>query len=529
MQNMLNSLSKQRPRYVTWLRYLIAIALVLGIFFRFYNLDLKNYWNDEVYTSLRISGYTKKELIQDVTNRVTSSPEWQKYQRINPEKSWGNMMASIIEDVHPPLHMLLARLWAQLFGSSVAVIRSLSAVISLLTFPSLYWLCLELFESSTAGWVALGLMAVSPFHVLYAQEGRQYSLWTVAIFLSSASLLWAIRQQRRLCWVTYGATVALGLYTHYFAVFVQIAHGFYIVATEGMRWSKTLKAFLLANLGAILTCIPWLLVAKNFGGGGYTARKLPLFTIPQRWALNISSLFFDAQIDYSEQLFDVAVGNDVQLRLNRLSLYVVLLILALVGYSIYYLYRKTPKRVWMFVLSLIGVELVLLLLPDLIMRGQRSTIGRYLIPCYTGIQLAVVYFLTSQMTDKSVQRWQQQAWQVVMVVLVSLGILSCGLSSQASTWWNKYSSYYEPQAASFINQSPAPIVIVEDPIRLMSLNYFTPKAKFQRIETNSPQIPNGFRDTFLFRPSDELRRQLEQQNYKIRPVYELGYLWRLEK
>jgi uncharacterized membrane protein len=330
--------------------------------------------------------------------------------------------------------------------------------------------------------------------------------------------------------VTYGATVALGLYTHYFTVFVQITHGLYILTTEGIRWSKTLKAFLLANLRAILVYIPWLLVAKNFGGGGYTARKLPLFTIPQRWALNISSLFFDAQIDYQEQLFDVAVGNDVNLRSNHLSLYVVLLILALVGCSMYYLYRKTPKRVWMFVLSLIGVELVLLLLPDLLLRGQRSTIGRYLIPCYIGIQLAVAYFLTLQMTDKSVKKWQRNVWQSVMIVLVSLGIVSCAISSQASTWWNKYSSYYEPQVASLINQSAAPIVIVEDPIRLMSLNYLvTSKVKWQRIETDSPQIPGGFSDTFLFRPSDQLRRQLEQQNYKITPVYELGYLWRLEK
>jgi hypothetical protein len=36
----------------------------------------------------------------------------------------------------------------QLFGDSIAVTRSLSAVFSVLALPCMYWLSLELFESS---------------------------------------------------------------------------------------------------------------------------------------------------------------------------------------------------------------------------------------------------------------------------------------------------------------------------------------------------------------------------------------------
>lgn len=537
MENTLNRVSKSRPRHLAGFRYLLVALLVLGIFFRFYNLGKKNYWNDEIYTSLRISGYTKKELIEQVTNRAIPSADWQKYQRFTPEKDWGNVLDSLIEDVHPPLYIVIARWWAIAFGSSVGVIRSLSAVFGVLVFPCLYWLCLELFESPTVGWIAVALMAVSPFHVLYAQEARQYSMWTVTILLSGASLLWAIRQPSKLRWLIYGATVALGFYTHYFAVFVQLAHGIYIAVTEGMRRSKNFIAYLLACFGGILVGLPWLLVAQKFGGGAFTARKVPVFTIPQRWALNISSLFFDAQIDYRNQLFDVCFDdgsqlqcNDVQLQWNSLSTYLILLIVILVGYSLYFLYRTTPKQVWLFVFSLMGVQILFLLLPDLVLAGQRSTVGRYLIPCYIGIQLAVAYFFTVKLTDKSVKKWKQQLWQVVFIVLLSLGILSCAVSSQAQTWWAKYSSYYEPQVAQIINRSASPVVIVEDPIRLMSLSYLVAqKVKFQQIEPQNPQIPSGFSDTFLFRPSNELRRELEQkQHYKIKPIYELGYLWRLE-
>ena len=63
-----------------WLRFLIIVLLVLGIFFRFVNLDRKFYWWDETYTSLRISGYTETELVQQVSGgHVIGIKDLQKY------------------------------------------------------------------------------------------------------------------------------------------------------------------------------------------------------------------------------------------------------------------------------------------------------------------------------------------------------------------------------------------------------------------------------------------------------------------
>jgi uncharacterized membrane protein len=50
----------------TSLRFLIIVLLVLGVFFRFVNLDRKVYWDDETITSLRVSGYTIEEMSQQV-------------------------------------------------------------------------------------------------------------------------------------------------------------------------------------------------------------------------------------------------------------------------------------------------------------------------------------------------------------------------------------------------------------------------------------------------------------------------------
>ena len=40
----------------------------------------------------------------------------------------------------------------------------------------MYWLCLELFESSVTAWLAVAIIAISPFQIVYAQEARPYSL-----------------------------------------------------------------------------------------------------------------------------------------------------------------------------------------------------------------------------------------------------------------------------------------------------------------------------------------------------------------
>ena len=90
---------------------------------------------------------------------------------------------------HPPLYYVINRIWGKIFGTSILAMRSLPAIISLLAFPCIHWLCLELFEESITGSVAIALIAVSPFHLAYAQEARQYSLWVVITLLSSEALL----------------------------------------------------------------------------------------------------------------------------------------------------------------------------------------------------------------------------------------------------------------------------------------------------------------------------------------------------
>ena len=115
--------------FVQALYFLLIVLLVLGIFFRFVNLERKVYWTDEVLTSSRISGYREGEVSQQLYNgSVIRVNDLQKYQFPNPDRTLTDTVRALISHPeHAPLYFFMARFWVQLFGNSVAATRSLSA------------------------------------------------------------------------------------------------------------------------------------------------------------------------------------------------------------------------------------------------------------------------------------------------------------------------------------------------------------------------------------------------------------------
>jgi uncharacterized membrane protein len=506
---------------LTWKQACI-ILLVVGVFFRFYNLDHKLYWYDETQTSLRISGYTRSELTQEVFNgRVISVGELQdQYQYPNASRNLSDTLNALAgSPEHTPGYFLLARFWLHL-GHSVWMIRLLSALISLLAFPCLYWLCQELFASATISWAAVALFAISPFHVLYAQEARQYSLWTVTILFASAALLRAMRVRTIASWSLYALSVALALYSHTFSVLVLLGHGIYVGLTED--WQMALKkpfrlpkvslSYVVASLLGVVLFAPWLWVmiirfsqfTQNTASVNFNRREF----LPSMWALNLSRLFFD-----------VNQGNSL---LNP----VLWLTAALTIYALYFLCRNTPPKTWLFVITLAGVTGLALMVPDVLLGGRRSSITRYIIPCFLAIQLAVAYLLTSKLRrEGKPQKW----WKYATIALILSGILSCAVSSQMQLWWHKSfaKSRYNPQIAEIVNASDRPLMISDEiPGQILSLSHLLSSQVHLQlvVEPNVPQVAQGFEPIFLYRPSENLRQGLIQQNFQLKPAYKT-WLW----
>jgi uncharacterized membrane protein len=572
--------------YYRWFYFLVAVILAIAIFFRFYNIDKKIYWIDEVHTSLRVAGYEKVEFAETApAGKIITIDELHQFQRLNPERGWGDTINALAHNAeHTPIYYLITRLAMQLFGSSVAVTRGVAAAISLLVFPSIYWLCLELVQSRIVGAIAMSLVAVSPLHIIYAQEARQYSLFTVTILLSSIALLKAIsrkegtgnreqgignREARSetgflakisvfydkfpqkpgfFAWVIYAATVSLNLYSHLISILVILGHGIYVIFCHRKR---DFFNYLLALGAGILTLIPWIVIylLNSNKIGGWVGRDISLPTLLQRWLINLTALFFDVQISVKQRLFDVEAGQDWLLSVGNPWVYVMPLILILVGYSLYFVFRYTDKPVWLFIFTLIGSTALPLMLPDIISGGQRSGIPRYLIPSYVGIELAVAYAIAYHLNlDKnnqfiSIIQSKQKIWQGIFIALITLGIISATISAEAETWWHKYSSYYNPEVAQIINQTENPLVISpqERVSRITSLSYkLKSKAKLLLIQNqdisllDSPAFTQEInsqinsQNLFVFRPSAELYQILDQNpNYRLIPLHPYGHLFKL--
>jgi len=541
------------------LRLLLATLLILGIFFRFVNLDRKIYWFDETYTSLRASGFTESELIQELSKTpVISRENLQKYQRPSPEKGLIDTIKSLVTEdpQHPPFYYLMARLWMQQFGSSPTVMRSLSALISLLAFPCIYWLCLELFDSPLTGWVAVALIAVSPLHVLYAQESREYSLWTVTILISCIALLRAMRIKTQASWSIYALTLAASLYTFLLSFLVAIGQGIYVFVLNKFQFNQNLVNYLMATALGIVSFLPWIAVVifNRVQVSSVTAWmgfiNIPFWELLKIWGINLSRIF----IDFNYSLQDPVI--------SQVSLaFVIIFISTLVGYSFYFLYHNTPQRMALFILTLIGSIVLPIALPDLVLGGVRSTTPRYFMPCYLGIQLSVAYLFATKLTEITKKPWQQKLWQFVMAIIVSLGVLSCAINSQAATWWHQTLNRDTPVVAALINKAENPVLISDTySADIVSLSYllnsnvrlilkprcYTSCNALYSIDKNYkvvdkpylPEIPDDFTEIFLFKtaPSAEWKNELKaNKNYKIKsklkPSSEefVSWLWKIEK
>jgi hypothetical protein len=175
---------------------------------------------------------------------------------------------------------------------------------------------------------------------------------------------------------------------------------------------------------------------------------------------------------------------------------------------------------------------LVIVLPSVILGTPVAGKMRYQPPFYLGVQLAVSYLLATQIASGSFLKGK--IWQAIFAAVITSGIVSCAINSQAQIWWNKEDSFRNLQAAQIINQANRPLLISNDWVsNIVSLSYMLdPKVRLQLvIDPNVPKVPKGFSDIFLFNSSDKLRNRLEtEQNYKVVPINpDYLHLWKLSQ
>jgi 4-amino-4-deoxy-L-arabinose transferase-like glycosyltransferase len=201
--------------------WVIAGVTVLAAVLRFATLTSQSYWFDEAQAAHEM------------------------------QLSFGSLIHTIgAQETSPPLYFALAWLWAKVFGTGEAALRSLSALAGVAVIPLCYLSGRELI-SRRAGVVAGLLAALSPFMIDYSQEAREYMLLAA---LCGASFLffarsWRAPSTRSLS--LWAACSALALLTHFYAAFLVAAEAAWLLYAVRSRATVLACAALVAVEGAL--------------------------------------------------------------------------------------------------------------------------------------------------------------------------------------------------------------------------------------------------------------------------------------
>jgi len=196
---------------------------------------------------------------------VTRSPLWlDEALSVNIARlPLADIPAALRHDGHPPLYYGLLHGWMQVFGSGDGAVRSLSGLFSVVALP-LAWLAGRRRGGPLLGWIAVAVLALSPFGLRYATETRMYALVMVLV-LAGYLVVDDVARRARPGWLPLAALALLSgalLLTHYWAIWllgsVELVLAWRWWRSTGVEARRPLaRAFLAVAAGGLLF-LPWL-------------------------------------------------------------------------------------------------------------------------------------------------------------------------------------------------------------------------------------------------------------------------------
>lgn len=173
-----------------------------------------------------------------------------------------------IYDFHPPLYYWFLRLWVQIFGNEVIVMRLISVFFSIITIWLVYLIGKEIKNKEYGFWSAL-FVSINPLFVYYSQELRMYSM--TVMWLTGAVYFWikiisSTGLGDKISWKNifgFNLMTFLAFTTFYGSIFMVGAMMLYLL------FIKKIKLFFGTSVGiimAMLTLSPLLITQlKNSG------------------------------------------------------------------------------------------------------------------------------------------------------------------------------------------------------------------------------------------------------------------------
>jgi uncharacterized membrane protein len=260
---------KNRRFYLHHLGVFLVIAL--GTVLRFWNLDLKPLWLDEIMTAIFSSGKNYQDFLLGI---VFSSEQLQNLFTFQGGKTCGDIAQTVaVQSTHPPLFFCVMYSWLELTIHSgqnwVSTLRTLPALFGVGSIIGVYFINRIAF-GATEGLVAAAVMAVSPFAVYLSQEARHYTMPMLLVTLALIGLM-QIQQSlekysrvRFWVWVEWAIINSIGIYVHYFFVLPFVAQIITIALLIYWRRNKIKHqraiwlSLIVSTSSVVISFLPWL-------------------------------------------------------------------------------------------------------------------------------------------------------------------------------------------------------------------------------------------------------------------------------
>ncbi len=271
---------------------LLTMIVFIGLGLRLIDWQERSLWQDEVFTASIASGNPLFEatVLPDNVNLDPLSPvpasEYRTH-AIKPQSD-DNFWQGIQHNVQMPLYPVLMRGWLANIDNNPTSMRLFSIACGVLSIILVFFVG-QRWQNTHVGLIAATLMALSGFQLIYSQTARLYE-WLQLLILINTWLCLLIQQSekyKRRYWLLFFAGSLLGLYTHYYYLFIAGFHFCWLLINNRDKAKPTLVCFGLLGL----CLIPWLPVfqaQKNFlltqtGHGNLQGLWEPLKLIERLW------------------------------------------------------------------------------------------------------------------------------------------------------------------------------------------------------------------------------------------------------
>ncbi|HEY7089565.1 MAG TPA: glycosyltransferase family 39 protein [Tepidisphaeraceae bacterium] len=232
---------------------LLGVILIGASCARWYDIARCSFWTDELL-SLEVTAGHGYEHLDRPRGVIVSTPT--DLTELRTAGSWGNFFESLLRGTHPPLYFCSLRLWRDLWRSdNDMVVRSFSAILSLLAIMLAFDAARQLHGTTTALWSAAILAFAGP-QVEFAQEARGYSM-LIALMMGCCAALARIetRGPSRARWVALLLCATAMPLTHYLG-FVLLAV-LLVYAVLRLRERSCMAALSALIGGAVLMGAIW--------------------------------------------------------------------------------------------------------------------------------------------------------------------------------------------------------------------------------------------------------------------------------